>query len=76
MSKPTPEQSLGAQRVRLGFNPSESPAVTRIKRDGAALIDTIAETGGADKRAQAIALTKAEEATMWAVKAATADTSA
>ena len=71
MSKPTSEQSLGAQRVRLGFNLSESPAVSRIKRDGATFIDTIAEGAGADTRAQAIAVTKAEEAVMWAVKAAT-----
>ena len=73
MSKPAFEVlSLGAERVRLGFNPAVSPAVSRIKRDGATLIDTIAEVAGADKRAQAIAMTKAEESVMWAVKAVTA----
>ena len=68
---PMPEQTFGAHRVRLDHNPAGSPVVARIKRDGARFIDTIAELAHGDKRAQAIALTKAEEAAMWAVKAAT-----
>ena len=51
MSKPASGQSPGAQRVRLGFNPSESPAVTRIKREGVTLIDSIDEFVVGDSRA-------------------------
>ena len=69
------EQTLGANRVRLNHNPSGSAVVDRIKRSGAKLIDDIAELAHGDKRARAIALTKAEEAVMWAVKAATAEKS-
>ena len=57
--------------MRLDHNPADPHAVASIKRDGARFIDTIAEPAHGDKRAQAIALTRAEEAVMWAVKAAT-----
>ena len=67
MTTPT----LGAERVRQQFNPSSDTAVDRIKRAGAALIDAIdAEPG--DPRCKALAMTKAEEASMWGVKAVTA----
>lgn len=42
MSQPT----LGAQRVRLDFNPSSDTAVDRIKRAGAALIDAVDDDPG------------------------------
>ena len=67
MTTPT----LGAVRVRLDFNPSESSPVDRIKRAGAALIDAINAVDG-DPRTKALGMTSAEEATMWGVKAVTA----
>ena len=64
------ERTLGAERVRLDFNPGASGAVARIKRAGAALIDAIdAEPG--DPRLKALAMTAAEEASMWGAKAVT-----
>ena len=36
-----PQPTLGAQRVRLDFNPSTDTAVDRIKRADAALIDAV-----------------------------------
>ena len=66
-----PQFTLGAQRVRLDFNPSSNTAVDRIKRAGAAFIDAInGETG--DPRCKALAMTAAEEAAMWGVAAVTA----
>ena len=67
MSQPT----LGAQRVRLDFNPSSDTAVDRIKRAGAALIDAVDDEPG-DSRLKALAMTAAEEGAMWGVKAVTA----
>ena len=58
--------TLGAQRVRLDFNPNSNTAVDRIKRAGAALIDEAVEP-----RCKALAMTAAEEAAMWGVKAVT-----
>lgn len=66
MTTPT----LGAQRVRLDFNPGSDTAVDRIKRAGAALIDAINDETG-DPRLKALAMTSAEEAAMWGVKAVT-----
>ena len=64
------EATRGAKLVRLGFNPSASTAVQRIKRAGAALIDAIdAEPG--DPRAKAVAVTNAQQACMWGVNAVT-----
>ena len=66
MTTPT----LGAQRVRLDFNPSSDATVARIKRAGAALIDAVNDEPG-DPRLKALAMTAAEEAAMWGVKAVT-----
>ena len=66
MDQPT----LGAQRVRLDFNPGSDTAVDRIKRAGAAFVDAINIEPG-DPRRKALAMTAAEEAAMWGVKAAT-----
>lgn len=69
---PDPTPTLGEQRVRLGFNPSERPAVARIKHAGAALIDAVHEAEG-DPRLKALAMTDAESAAMWGVKAVTTE---
>ena len=64
MTTPT----LGAQRVRLDFNPNSNTAVDRIKHAGAALIDAINDETG-DPRLKALAMTATEEAAMWGLKA-------
>ena len=67
----TAARTLGEQRARLDFNPSQASPVTRIKVATAALIDAIdAEPG--DARCKALAMTAAEDAGMWGVKAVTA----
>lgn len=64
----------GEYRVGIGFNPSGDDLVSKIKRAGADLIDLV-DTIPADVpeagRLKALAQTAAEEAAMWAVKAAT-----
>jgi hypothetical protein len=68
------KQTLGEYRVGLDFNPSADPRVTDLKQKAAAFIDavdalltTIPEMG----RLKSLAMTHAEDAAMWAVKAAT-----
>ena len=71
--------SLGAYRVGADSNPSSSPAVARVKEAAAALIDrlhAIPTTHGEARRLQALAMTAAEEAALWGVKAATKTTRA
>ena len=70
--------SLGAQRVRLSFNPSENVDVAAIKRLTGALIDLCLKLdkpgdqhSGERRRLIALANTAYEEAAMWAVKAVT-----
>lgn len=60
---PTTAPTLGAQRVRLDFNPSSNSTVYRIMR-AAALIDTINDETG-DPRLKVLVMTAAEEAAMW-----------
>ncbi len=75
----TPDgRSLGAERVRESFNPSESNMVDKIKRFTADLIDLCEEMKHKQEvdlaeqaRLCALAQTAYEEAAMWAVKAAT-----
>lgn len=69
--------SLGEDRVRIKFNPSNADFVSQIKQKAAELID-LCETGringSVDKEHQrlwALAQTHFEDAAMWAVKAAT-----
>ena len=62
--------TLGAQRVRLDFNPNSDTAVDRIKRAGAALIDAINDEA-VEPRCKALAMTAAEEAVVGGVKAVT-----
>ena len=63
----------GNERVRLGFNPSGSIAVSEIKGKTAELIDYCDQfkKTGEQARCAALAQTAYEEAAMWAVKAAT-----
>jgi hypothetical protein len=65
----------GDYRVGRSFNPSGSEMVDNIKRLAAEaidLIDTIPDHDeGEIKRLKALAQTAAEDAAMWAVKAAT-----
>lgn len=65
----------GEYRVGVSFNPSANPAVDDIKKQAAALIDTLAPIA-ADRdhpgaRCASIAMTEIESAAMWAVKAVT-----
>lgn len=71
-------RKIGASRVGVSFNPSGKPIVDEIKAACADLIDMVASIGDPAvtpnpeiERVKAIAMTKIEEAAMWAVKAAT-----
>ena len=71
----TPVSTSAAELVRAGSDPSESPTVDRIKMLAAALISecgTLRENNPAAGRHANLAITAAEEAAMWAEKAATA----
>jgi hypothetical protein len=68
--------SLGSDRVREGFNPSNDNLVDKIKRYTADLIDLCnAENDKHDDpekgRLLSLAMTHYEDAAMWAVKAVT-----
>lgn len=73
------QQTKGEYRVGISFNPSASGTVDDIKAAAAALIDLIddipsdreTERGNEAGRLKALAQTAAEDAAMWAVKAAT-----
>lgn len=59
------------EAVRLSFNPSAKPEVTRLKTLAAAFItecEALKETAG---REAAVAVTNMQTASMWAVLAAT-----
>ena len=64
--------SIGQDRVRYNFNPSNNGVVDDIKRKTAELIDMCERLKDQDGRLGALAQTAYEEAAMWAVKAATA----
>jgi hypothetical protein len=70
--------SIGEDRVRVSFNPSDSSPVYHIKRKTAELIDLCEQLkldrhGSPEElRLWALAQTHYEDAAMWAVKAATA----
>jgi hypothetical protein len=74
--------SLGEDRVRITFNPSNSDPVADIKQRAAELIDLINEWPkpadpaklGEFNRLVALASTGFEDGAMWAVKAATMPT--
>lgn len=69
--------SLGEDRVRVKFNPSDNTLVSQIKQKSAELIDLCEKgkiAGSADgehQRLWSLAQTHYEDAAMWAVKAAT-----
>ena len=63
--------SLGMQRVRGSFSPSEDSAVDNIKIITADLINFVEEHKYLDPRLAALAQTAYEEAAMWAIKLVT-----
>ena len=69
--------SLGEDRVRIKFNPSDNTTVSQLKQKSAELIDlceSLRNAGSADgehQRLWSLAQTHYEDAAMWAVKAAT-----
>lgn len=65
-------QTLGEQRVRISFNPSQTDTVSLIRQKTAELIDICSQFQSLDARCTEIAQTSYEAAAMWAVKAATA----
>jgi hypothetical protein len=70
------EQTFGEKAVGLSFNPSGDDAVAQCKREFAAVIDRMNELrnlcGSAEVRRMAsVAITEAQTAQMWAVKALT-----
>lgn len=72
---PTP-QTFGQKAVGLSFNPSNQDDVARAKAEAAALIDRAHQlrlnTDNAEiKRMASLAITAAQEAQMWLVKAQT-----
>jgi hypothetical protein len=70
------EQTFGERAVGLSFNPSGSGVVDSLKRASAEFIDAcneyrIVATDPEVKRMYSVAITEAQTAQMWAVKAAT-----
>jgi hypothetical protein len=67
--------SLGEDRVRVKFNPSDNSLVSQIKQKSAELIDLCEQhkktANGEANRLWSLAQTHYEDAAMWAVKAAT-----
>jgi hypothetical protein len=64
--------SIGEDRVRIKFNPSDNFLVSQIKQRSAELIDLCEELKQKDARLASLAQMHYEDAAMWAVKAATA----
>ena len=75
-------KTIGEKRVRITFNPDNNSTVDKLKAQTAGLINvceqlpkltpaTDDEDHGEQKRLIALAMTKYEEAAMFAVKAAT-----
>lgn len=70
------ELTFGEKAVGLSFNPSQDRTVAKLKEQAAAFIDTCndirnAATDGEVKRMASVAITEAQTAQMWGVKAAT-----
>ena len=70
------EQTFGEKAVGLSFNPSGDDAVAQCKQEFAAVIDRMNELRNASdnadvKRMASVAITEAQTAQMWAVKAIT-----
>jgi len=76
MTENTRELTFGERAVGLTFNPSGDQTVQRIKEKFAAVIDECNDLRAVSedqevKRMASIAITEAQTAQMWAVKAAT-----
>jgi hypothetical protein len=76
MSEETRDLSFGERAVGLTFNPGNNPDVDACKREFAAVIDRMdllrAKAENAEiKRMASVAITEAQTAQMWAVKAIT-----
>ena len=71
------DQTFGQRAVGLSFNPSQDAAVDEIKQAYAKIIDLLDELrtdnpyGKEQARLCSIAITQAQDAQMWAVKAIT-----
>jgi hypothetical protein len=72
------EQTYGQKAVGLSFNPSNDDAVTRCKQMYADIIDQLdaiasrsVSATGEQQRLAKVAITQAQGAQMWAVKALT-----
>ena len=65
-------QTIGEQRVRTTFNPSNDSTVDQLKQKAAELINLCETLKEKDPRLASLAQTAFEEGAMWAVKAATA----
>ena len=71
------DQTFGQRAVGLSFNPSKDDAVAEIKQRYATIIDLLDELrtenpyGKEQARLCSIAITQAQDAQMWAVKAIT-----
>lgn len=73
---PVREMTFGEKAVGLTFNPSGDPAVHAVKQSYANIIDQLNdrrqfEPDGEIKRLLSVAITEAQGAQMWAVKAIT-----
>ncbi|QGH72870.1 MAG: hypothetical protein [Podoviridae sp. ctrTa16] len=76
MSKPTNELTYGEKAVGISFNPSNDSDVHQVKTKYAELINKLDATramsdSAEQKRLCSIAITEAQTAQMWAVKAIT-----
>lgn len=68
--------TFGEKAVGLSFNPSQDPTVHKIKVEYAEIIDVLnnareVSEDSEQKRLLSVAITEAQGAQMWAVKAAT-----
>ena len=76
MEQPMRESTFGEKAVGLAFNPSNDDAVSIIKKQFAEIVDTlnafrVVTDNAEEKRMLSIAITEAQTAQMWAVKAVT-----
>lgn len=81
MSEETRELTFGEKAVGLTFNPSGDPTVQKLKELYAQIVDVCAQAQSQDENGKvarseknrlfSIAITEAQGAQMWAVKAAT-----
>lgn len=73
--QPGREMTFGEKAVGVAFNPSGDEKVAMLKKHYAAIIDILNDDRGEnrDERARlaSVAITEAQGAQMWAVKAAT-----